>query len=257
MSQHAPSVFETAASTHPGLVRQQNEDAYLDDVASGVWAVADGMGGHEGGQFASRTVIEALRRIGPQTSAAWLLERCGACVVEANTELLRMAADRQTTIGTTLAALLVHDIHYACVWAGDSRIYLVRSDSIVLVSHDHTEVQDLVDQGIITEEERRTSPRRNVITRAIGVMNEPELEIKQGILAPGHTFLICSDGLTNHVADEEILDMLLGRSAEHACRAMIGLAIERGGTDNVTAVVVRFRGIAESKHGTVLHPPLP
>ena len=175
-------------------------------------------------------------------------------MVEANAELLRTAADRNTTIGTTLAALLVHDVHYACVWAGDSRIYLVRSGAIALVSHDHTEVQDLVDQGIITEEERRTSPRRNVITRAIGVTNEPELEIKQGVLAPGHTFVICSDGLTNHVADEEILGMLLAQSVEDACHAMIGLAIERGGTDNVTAVVVRFRGMAGSESGTVLQP---
>ena len=254
MSLHAPSLFETAASTHPGMVRQENEDAYLVDAVSGVWAVADGMGGHHAGQFASRTVIEALRRIGPQTSAAWLLERCGACVVEANAELLRSAADRKTTIGTTLAALLVHDVHYACVWAGDSRIYLVRGGAITLVSHDHTEVQDLVDQGIITEEERRVSPRRNVITRAIGVTDEPELEIKHGVLAPGHTFLICSDGLTNHVADEEILGMLLARSVEDACHAMIGLAIERGGTDNVTAVVVRFRGMAGQDTGTVLHP---
>ena len=254
MSQHAPSLFESAASTHPGMVRHENEDSYLDDAVSGVWAVADGMGGHQAGQLASRTVIEALRGIGPQTSAAWLLERCGACVVEANAELLRAAADRNTTIGTTLAALLVHDVHYACVWAGDSRIYLVRSGAIALVSHDHTEVQDLVDQGIITEEERRTSPRRNVITRAIGVTNEPELEIKQGILAPGHTFLICSDGLTNHVADDEILGMLLERSSEDACHAMIGLAIERGGSDNVTAVVVRFRGMADSDRGTVLRP---
>ncbi len=257
MSQPATSIFESAASTHPGLVRQLNEDAYLDDAASGVWAVADGMGGHEGGQFASRTVIEALRRIGPQTSAASLLERCGACVVEANAELLRRAADLRTTIGTTLAALLVHDIHYACVWAGDSRIYLVRGGAIVLVSHDHSEVQDLVDQGVITEDERRTSPRRNVITRAIGVTEEPELELKQGVLAPGHTFLICSDGLTHHVADEEILALLLGRPAKDACHAMIGLAIERGGADNVTAVVVRFRGGAERVDETVLHPPPP
>lgn len=256
MSQHAPSRFETAASTHPGLVRQENEDACLDDAASGVWAVADGMGGHQAGQFASRTVIEALRRIGPQTSAARLLERCGACVVEAHAELLGAAAERRTTIGTTLAALLVHDVHYACVWAGDSRVYLIRSGTIVLVSHDHTEVQDLVDQGVITEEERRTSPRRNVITRAIGVTSEPELEIKQGILAPGHTFLLCSDGLTNHVDDDEILAMLLARSAEDACHAMIGLAIERGGTDNVTAVVVRFRGGADREKGTVLRPAL-
>ncbi len=254
MSQHAPFLYETAASTHPGMVRHENEDAYLDDCASGVWAVADGMGGHQAGRLASSTVIEALRRIGPQTSAAWLLERCGACVLEANAELLRTAADRNTTIGTTLAALLVHDVHYACVWAGDSRIYLIRSGSIVLVSHDHTEVQDLVDQGIITEEERRTSPRRNVITRAIGVTTEPELELKQGVLAPGHTFVICSDGLTNHVADEEILGLLLARSAEDACHAMVGLAIERGGTDNVTAVVVRFRGMAGPAAGTVLHP---
>ncbi len=234
--------FETTALTHPGKVRPQNEDAFLDlgDTA-GLWAVADGMGGHHGGEYASRTVIEALSTIGEPGSAAELLARCEACVVEANSQLRQAAARQNSTIGTTLAVLLVHEDDYACVWSGDSRIYRLRKGRLAQLSRDHTEVQDLVERGVLTEDEARVSPRRNVITRAIGVATHAELEMAHGTIAPGDVFLLCSDGLTTHVSDDEIRDRLMTEGPGPACRSLLARALDNGGTDNVTIMTVGLR----------------
>ncbi|MCW6506722.1 PP2C family protein-serine/threonine phosphatase [Lichenifustis flavocetrariae] len=250
------SRFETGASTHPGTQQRENQDACLAGTPAGLWAVADGMGGHDAGHYASHAMIDALRTIMPQASAAQLLRACEACVVDVNNELMRVAAETGTVIGTTLAALLTHDVHYACVWAGDSRIYLVQKDGIALVSRDHTEVQDLVERGLLTEQEGRTSPGRHILTRAIGVSSELELEIAQGVLRHGDTFLLCSDGLTNYVTDAELHATLPGRTPQDACRALVDLAIGRGGVDNVTVVVVRYYFHCEPTSGatTILDP---
>ena len=240
MTERSVAKFETAAATHPGTAGRENQDAYLDGSQAGLWAVADGMGGHHAGRYASHTLVEALRTIRAQASAADLLQATEACVIAVNSEILRVADDNNTTIGTTLAVLLVHGLHYACIWAGDSRIYLIQANAIALVSRDHTEVQSLVDRGLLTEPESRVSSHRRVITRAIGVSEQVELELTQGTLAQGDTFLLCSDGLTNCVADAELGAMLGEGSADQACNGLIGLAVERGGTDNITAVVMRY-----------------
>jgi serine/threonine protein phosphatase PrpC len=234
--------FEVGAASHPGRLRAVNEDAYLDHAAAGLWAVADGMGGHDAGQLASRTVVEALHDIAPPVSAAQLLADCEARVVEANARLRQHAAEEGLTIGTTLAVLLTFEALYAAVWSGDSRIYLIRDGALALLSRDHTEVQDLVETGVLTEAERRTWPRRNVITRAIGVGASPELEIVQGGLAEEDRFVLCSDGLTTHVGDPEILARAASAPPQEACDALVGLALERGGLDNVTVLVVRCAG---------------
>jgi protein phosphatase len=238
MAMHVSSRFETGSATHPGKLRTENEDAFLDNAPIGLWAVADGMGGHDAGQLASTTLIEALGTISPTNSAAELLVQCEARIVETNSHLLRIAAERRTTIGTTLALLLAYGVNYACIWSGDSRIYRIRDGAIARLSRDHTEVQDLVDQGLLTAEEGRVWPRRNVITRAIGVGTEPELEIQQGVLVPDDTFVLCSDGLTTHVHDDEILQHVAYVLPQGASDALVALALDRGGTDNVTVVVV-------------------
>ena len=138
-------------------------------------------------------------------------------------------------------ALLTFDGHYACVWSGDSRIYVVRGDEIIQLSQDHTEVQELVAGGVITPEQAKSWPGRNVITRAIGVYDEPELEISSGPLEPGDSFVLCSDGLTNHVDDQEILKCVSANVSQRACDRLVEMALEGGGSDNVTVVVARYR----------------
>jgi protein phosphatase len=234
--------FRTGAATHVGLVRRGNEDNYLVRPQVGVWAVADGMGGHEAGEVASATVVEALESMGRPVSAPDLLARLEDRILRANTRLREIARSRQgATIGTTVAVLLAYEQFYAVVWSGDSRIYRVRQGGIVQLTRDHTEAQDMVDRGVITREEARTWPRRNVITRAVGVHDDPELELDHGMLEPGDAFVLCSDGLTGHVEDEEILNLIVQeQDAQAACDALVALTLERGATDNVTVVVVRY-----------------
>lgn len=234
----ATSGFEVGSATHRGLVRTENEDAFLVLPPTGLFAVADGMGGHEGGALASARLVDELAAIGTPASAVDLLKGLEAAVLRANAALQAIGRERRATLGTTLAALLVHGQHFACVWCGDSRIYRVRNGAITRLSRDHTEVQALVDRGLLSLEEARTSPRRNVITRAVGVWPEPELEMEQGDIEPGDAFLICSDGLTGHVEDDVIGHHVARTSPQGACDALLALALDRGGTDNITVVIV-------------------
>jgi serine/threonine protein phosphatase PrpC len=246
MSQNAAAVnasvplFDTGSATHVGKVRDHNEDNLLTRPEIGIWAVADGMGGHDAGDLASTIVIDALQSIEPARSAAELLARCEGGVVNANATLIEIGRRRGATIGTTVAVLLTHDAHFACVWSGDSRIYLVRNAAISLQSRDHTVVQDLVTAGQLSPAEARNAPGRNVITRAIGIGDDPELEIRDGALRAGDVFVLCSDGLTAHVEDGEILEQVISAPAQQACDALIELTLSRGAVDNVTIVVVRY-----------------
>lgn len=239
--QQTSQAFETGAATHVGRVRSRNEDSYLVHPKAGIWAVADGMGGHHAGDIASQTIIAALRSIGPPASAAELLASCQQQVAEANDRLRRLGREQGGIVGATLALLLAYEGFYACIWSGDSRIYLVRADEIRQLSRDHTEVQDMVAGGIITAEQAKTWPGRNVITRAIGVYDEPGLEITSDPLQPGDLFVICSDGLTNHVEDNEILHCVNTNLSQQACDRLLQMALDRGGSDNVTIVVARYR----------------
>jgi protein phosphatase len=237
----AISPFEAGAATHVGKVRNRNEDSYLVATHRGLWAVADGMGGHEAGDVASRLVVEELDTIPAPATAAELLASCEARMISANSRLKKLAHERGgVVIGTTIAALLVFEAFYAGVWSGDSRIYRIHQGKIEQVSLDHTELQELVSEGKLNTEEARLWPRRNVITRAIGVHDSPELEIKGGTLEPGDIFVICSDGLTAHVEDWEILALAKQFRPQEACDRLIALTLDRGAIDNVTVVTVQF-----------------
>jgi protein phosphatase len=207
---------------------------------TGLWAVADGMGGHEAGDLASRILVESLNAIEQPEAALDLLEQCETQIFRANQQIVDLSRARDgATIGTTAAVLLVRDKHYACVWAGDSRVYLINGGAIKQLSRDHTEVEELVAAGTLSREDAKNWPN-NVITRAVGVAEDLELEIVSGSADPGDIFVICSDGLTKHLRDDEILQYAAGRNARAACEVMLELALERGGLDNVTVVVVRL-----------------
>jgi len=236
----AKSWIEAGAATHVGKVRRQNEDNYLVATRRGLWAVADGMGGHAAGDIASRVVVEELGAIAVPATASELLASCERHIVSANSRLKKLGDERGAVIGTTVAVLLIFDGHYAAVWSGDSRIYRVHQHRIEQISVDHTEVQELISEGRLTPEEARAWPRRNVITRAIGVSDDPELEIKGGALEPGDIFVICSDGLTAHVEDEEIRALASGHPPQRACDLLVDLTLERGAIDNVTVVAVLY-----------------
>ena len=231
--------FESYGVTHKGCVRDDNEDNYLMTPLSGVWAVADGMGGHEAGEVASASIVAHLATIGVAESAPDLRARFEERLVKAHDEIRQLSERRDTTIGSTFAALLAMDGRYACLWSGDSRVYLVRDRTISQVSRDHTEAQELLDQGLITESEARNWPRKNVITRAVGVGDDIVIEARQGELAAGDVFVLGTDGLTAHVSDDEIEDAVNNGSPQSAGERLLSLVLSRGGTDNVTIIVVR------------------
>jgi protein phosphatase len=232
--------FETGSATHVGRVRKGNEDSFLAQPEMGVWAVADGVGGYEAGQLASSTVTSMLESMGPAVSQPDQVARFQARVLAANDRIHQISVERDGgPMGSTVAALLIFKRSYACIWSGDSRVYLLRHQQLTQISRDHSEVQELLDQGHITEEQALAYPRRNVITRAIGIFDDPGLEVHHGEIEPGDVFVICSDGLTGHVRDHEILQTIEGRRSQEACDELIEKTLERGASDNVSVIVVR------------------
>jgi serine/threonine protein phosphatase PrpC len=232
--------FDTGASTHVGRVRQANEDSFIVVPEVGLWAVADGVGGHEAGQMASQTVAGALATVGPAVSAEDQMARFQERLLRANDRIRAYSDERGGgLVGTTVAAFLVYDWQFRVAWAGDSRVYLIRNGAITQISRDHSEVQELLDQGFIKPEEAKSWPRRNVITRAIGIFDDLYLDVREGRVEPGDIFLLCSDGLTGHVSDAEIRDIVGDKRSQDACDSLINLTLDRGATDNVSIIVVR------------------
>lgn len=233
--------FETVSRTDVGLVRDLNEDAYLARADLGIWAVADGMGGHEAGEVASAEIVRALEGVGGETAAYVRRDAAREALNRVNADLLARAArlGPGAVIGSTVAALIVHEDHYACVWAGDSRVYLLRGGALMRISRDHSLLQDLIDAGALSEDEARHRRISNVITRAVGASPELELEETHGDIQPGDVFLLCSDGLTSLVQDYEIGLLLPGPDLEATADRLLGLTLERGAKDNVTLVLVR------------------
>jgi serine/threonine protein phosphatase PrpC len=238
--------FESYGVSHRGCVRQLNEDSYLIEPQSGLWVVADGMGGHEAGEIASASIVEHLATIGIASSAPDLRARFEDRLSRAHAEIRRISAARGVTIGSTVAALLAKDGMFACLWSGDSRIYLVRNRVISQISRDHTEVQELLDQGMISPTEALTWPRRNVITRAVGVSDDIIVDFQQGEILPGDVFVLSTDGLTAHVTDAEIGSAVMSFAPQEACENLLATVLARGGTDNVTIVLVRIRDGVDS-----------
>ncbi len=238
----APFLFETGAASDTGRVRNHNEDSFLTQPDSGVWVVADGMGGHHAGDFASRAIVESVASVGMPVSAPDLQARFMDRILRAH-QTIQAQSQRLNgaTVGATLVGLLSFDRHFACIWSGDSRIYLLRGGHFAQVTVDHTEVNELLRTGAITQDQAATWPRRNVITRAIGVHDLPMTDERSGVLMDGDTFLLCSDGLTEHVEDHEMADTLAQMGAQAACDSLVALTLTRGAKDNVTVLVVRFR----------------
>lgn len=232
--------FETGQATDVGCHRQVNEDNFLSRPDYGLWVVADGMGGHAAGDFASLTIVQELNSVGVPASADDLRARFMERLTRANEIILQHAAQiDRGTVGATVVSLLVHGDDFACIWSGDSRVYLLRSGHMVQQSRDHTEVRALLDAGTITVEEAENWPRKNVITRAIGVTPQPECEFVAGKLKVGDVFILCSDGLTEHLSDDEIAQHAAGLSAQEACDAMVRETLARGARDNVTVISMR------------------
>lgn len=233
--------FRSCVVSHPGAVRDHNEDNYVDRPDIGLWAVADGAGGHEAGEVASAMIAEALSSIPSGLSASELLAQVRLRVAATHQALRDEALRRgpRAMIASTLVVLLARDGHFACLWAGDSRIYLLRGGHLSQVTRDHSLVQELVDAGAITAEEAEGHPRANIITRAVGADDgELRLDKVSGRLVAGDRFLLCSDGLNKTIPDGELAQALGDTAAASPAQALVDLALARRASDNVTAVTV-------------------
>lgn len=235
-------LFTTGQATDVGCHRDVNEDSFLTRPDYGVWVIADGMGGHAAGDFASQTIVRELNSIGVPSSAEDLQARFMERLTRANEIILQHAAELgRGSIGATVVALLIHGEDFAVIWSGDSRAYLLLNGQLVQQSRDHTEVRALLDAGSITAEEAAHWPRKNVITRAIGVTDFPHCDAVTGRLQSGAVFVLCSDGLTEHLTGTDIAHHAASLSPQQACNAMIAETLARGARDNVTVILVDCR----------------
>jgi protein phosphatase/serine/threonine-protein phosphatase Stp1 len=227
------------AVTHAGATRTHNEDAMVCRADLGLWAVADGAGGHQMGEVASAMIADALRSIPASLTAEETLTQVRMRVSAAHHALHVKAAEagEGSVIASTVVVMLARNAHFACLWAGDSRAYRLRAGRLSQITRDHSLVQELVDAGAITQAAAESHPQANVITRAVGAGTETlELDKVTDRMEPGDRFLLCSDGLCKTL-DEKMIETLLAEEAEPAA-ALVDAALAARVRDNVTAVVL-------------------
>jgi serine/threonine-protein phosphatase Stp1 len=221
-----------------GRVRTANEDSFLERPEMGLWVVADGMGGHANGRWASGTIVDAVAPLSPLGDLDGDIRRVADAIHAANATIYDRSKVDGASMGSTVAALLVQEGFFAVLWVGDSRVYLFRDGQLHQLSRDHTQVQEMVDAGILSPEEAKTHPMSHVLARAVGVQASLELDVIVDEAEVGDKFLLCSDGLTARVSTDEIAAAMAGGSPQVASTSLVELCLERGAPDNVTAIAV-------------------
>lgn len=233
--------FECVTRTHVGLRRKVNEDSLLECTERGLWAVADGMGGHEAGEVASAMVVEALAGLPITSNLEADTANAVSAMIRVNQELIVLARSdiHPRTIGSTVVGLIIRDGQYRCFWAGDSRAYRVRRGVIRQLTRDHSLVQDLVEAGMIAPDEAHNHPNANVITRAVGAAETLIVDTVGGDARPGDQFLLASDGLTRLVDDGEMRDELAELEPSEAAGKLLDAVLVRGAPDNVSLIITK------------------
>ena len=239
-----------AAETDRGLVREINEDSY-NVIAGGAdtpyaFIIADGMGGHNCGEIASRAAVEYISNSIAQDSRRFLpAEKCEAelrkLVEDTNSAVYQKSLERPETngMGTTLTMAVIVDTSIAVAHVGDSRLYLIRAGNIQQMTEDHSYIEALVKNGTITRKEAEHHPRKNIITRAVGCLPELEVDILSLTVEKNDIFILCTDGLTNMLGEGEIAEKVRNSEPDVACSQLIEAAKKQGGEDNITVIVIK------------------
>ena len=237
------AVVKSAARTEAGKVRARNEDAVLDLPERGLWAVADGMGGHRNGALASRLVVDSLAAMPGADGLERRLAQVRHCLHLLNRRLGQSltitAACPDPVIGSTVVALLLDGERAACVWAGDSRCYLWRGGRLYQLSRDHSLVQQLIDEQQLAPEQAARHPAAHALTRAVGASEQLVLDILELETLPGDTFLLCSDGLHQSLSSDVLGAALSLPTVALAVQRLFELALRGPARDNLSAVVIR------------------
>lgn len=252
--------WTSAALTDIGLVRSRNEDSYLAQPARELWAVADGMGGHAFGDIASRMVVEAIESMasiqspGAPEPMATLVAAARERITKVNRQLRDEAQARQVTVmGSTVVVLLACGAQLACLWAGDSRIYLYRNARLRQLTRDHSQAEELRARGA-TPGPEASAAIANMITRAVGAADTIDVDLVTLEAADGDMLLLCSDGLSNPVDEHAIAQALALGDCAQAAQVLVALALANGGRDNITVVVVRADDVGSDR--TMVNPAL-
>lgn len=233
--------WSSASRTDVGAVRKLNEDSLLDLPELGLWLVADGMGGHAAGDFASGAIVSALAGIPQPGSLGTLVGEVRRRLQTVNRQLSEEARTRREQfIGSTVVVLLVFGNHGVVIWAGDSRAYLYRRGELIQLTRDHSQVEQLLQLGMLTPDQVEGHPSANVITRAIGVADHLELDSEMFTLAEDDAYLVCSDGLYRELDEDSMKACLALGDCQRACDALVEGALERRARDNVSVIVVRM-----------------
>ncbi|WP_211237695.1 PP2C family protein-serine/threonine phosphatase [Shewanella waksmanii] len=237
--------------SHRGTVREINEDACLELTHLGVWVVADGMGGHAAGDVASQLVIDVMQQALSHCSREQVNQAILVSALEESNRRLRQMSQQQfagKVAGSTVVVLWIHQHQYHLLWAGDSRGYLYRGNQLTQVTKDHSQVNDMVDEGVLLPEEAEQHPLANVITRAVGVDDYLCVDIKQGTLVNNDIFLLCSDGLNKELSDQEIANAIQPGNIIDSGMALIHSSLVRNARDNVTCILVKSHyGLSSDK----------
>src|SRR4051794_28291790 len=238
------------ARSDVGLVREGNEDSGY--AGPSLLAVADGMGGHAAGEVASSVVLATLATLEDDVPSTELLDALATAVNQANDAINEMAEKHPQLdgMGTTLTAMLWSGRRVGLVHVGDSRAYLLRDGVLIQITHDHTFVQQLQDEGRITAAEAAVHPQRSLLLRALDGRSNPEPDLSVREVHPGDRYLLCSDGLSGVVPDSEIQNAMTGTTLEECAETLIQLALRGGGPDNITCIVA---DVIEDSSGTE-HP---
>lgn len=234
--------YSAASYSHVGMVRKINEDACLELTWDGLWAVADGMGGHAAGDYVSSLAVDSLRQLPLIDGLEDFTQALRHTLAQVNSAVREETLRRGVAMmGSTVVILAARGDRAVGLWAGDSRLYRLRDGRIERLSHDHSYVQELQDSGLLNEAEARVHPRGNIVTRAIGVEDQLELQAVDVQVLPGDTYLLCSDGLNKTAEDHEIADVLGHADPYQVVRSLVHLGLTRGAPDNITAVVVKAK----------------
>jgi serine/threonine protein phosphatase PrpC len=226
------------ALTHAGNKRQYNQDAYFCDDNNGIWAVADGMGGHESGDIASQTIIQSIANLTLGDRKNIDILTINSILEDVNEQLYKQNQANQQIMGSTLALVFIEDTHAICLWAGDSRVYLLRQGHFIQVSTDHSYVQELKNKGTFLDSEA-SHKKNNVITRAIGPNADLKFDFLELEIQANDKFLICSDGLYNEISKEEISAVIqYSDDLKIAGNNLLDLCLSREAKDNVSLVLI-------------------